>query len=244
VHPGTARPKSAQTPKNETIEDVAYDPKNHWTLLTAYEVNREAQQTRFSLWLKRDDSPALASVFVRRVENVAGPVFDAQGNLYFGSHGDLWHGQIQWDGDRDAGRGLLHAYRFCPLATLETSMGTPSQTGARSVALAGDQLYVHVKRMGGSGWGDIVKVKAPAGRFAENGELDLVLDLAARTELSQRSLASIRRLAEGGSWSHLCASTDGKIVHYTTGSEKGRLHWLVRDQGEPVQLTGIKGTLK
>ncbi len=236
--------KLCQAPEGQTIQDIAYDPKNHWTLLTCYQHLAEAQVTRFSLWLRRDDAQTLASVFVRRVENVAGPVFDAQGNLFFGSHGDLWHGQIQWDGEKDAGRGVLHAYRFCPLATLETSMATPAQTGARAMALARDRLYVHVKRLGGSGWGDIVSVKVPAGRFAENGELDLVLDLAARTELSQQSLASIQRLAEGGGWCHLCATPDGKTVHYTAGSAQGRLHWLVRDQGEPVQLTRLIGSLK
>ena len=89
-----------------------------------------------------------------------------------------------------------------------------------------------------------MSVKVPVGKFAENGELDLVLDLPARTELSQQSLASIQRLTEGGGWCHLCATPDGKTVHYTTGSAKGRIHWLVRDHGEPVQLTGLIGSLK
>ncbi len=123
-------------------------------------------------------------------------------------------------------------------------MSTPAETGARCVAVAGDRLYVHVKRIGGSGWGDIVRLKAPPAALAENGELDLVNDLTARSALYQQSLAAIEHLSQDGGWSHLCASADGKVVHYTTGSEKGRLHWLVRDHGEPVQQTGIKGSLK
>lgn len=231
-------------PAGETIEDIAFDAKNRWTVIATYRVNEAERIAESKLWMKREDAQGLAAVQVRRVENMQGPVFDLNGNLYFGCRGDLWHGQIQWEADSEPARGVLLGYRFCPVATLETSMSNSTQTGARGMAWAGSRLYVHVKRMGGSGWGDIVSVAVPEAQAGESGELDLVYDLTRRATLYQKSLSSIKRQADGGGWAHLCATSDGKTVHYTTGSAQGRLHWLVHEHGEPAQITDLTGVLK
>ena len=226
--------KLASASAGTKFDDVAHDLKHHWTLLTFLRDKPGENEGVFGLALLRDGESKTSEVFCRRVRFLEGPVFDRDGNLYFGTSGDLWHGEIIWDKEMEPARGILNAYRFCPIATLETTGATPAQCGARTVAWAGGHIYAHVKRLGGSGWGDIVRLKTPARKLDGDGELDLAMELGKRAKVYTESLSSVESLMENGGWSHLCGSADGRLVHFTTAGEQGRVHWLVRDGGKPM----------
>src|SRR5437870_6576056 len=62
-----------------------------------------------------------------------------------------WRGEIYSD---SLGRGpALSAYRYAPLATLETANTSPAEIGVVDIAVTRDTIYLHLYRMGGSGDG-------------------------------------------------------------------------------------------
>jgi hypothetical protein len=162
----------------------------------------------------------------------------------FGSEGDLWHGLVEWDKDAEPGhpRGILSGYRLAPLATRETAEGTPSQVGVQRIAASRGQLYVEVSRMGGSGWGYLVRLQLPPAK--EKGELNLLEQLPERLNLYNRVLNSVVMVdPDQGSGSFLCTSPNGEVVHFTgTRSESGdRSHYLITKDGKKVQVKTRKG---
>jgi hypothetical protein len=173
-----------------------------------------------------------------RIVRFRGVDFDSDGTFYFGSGGDMWHGYIRIDGEETS----MAAYRFAPLATFATSPGTSSQVGVESIAVAGPYLYVHLARMGGSGWGEVVRIAKAEIRLEDLRRDDLtfpiVYDLSKRLAIYQRALKSCKSLRSTGGWANLAASPDGKLVYFQARKKSGggTCHWLVRDHGEPEEL--------
>ncbi len=170
---------------------------------------------------------------MRRVTEFDGITFSSNGELFFGTRGDLWNGII--DLEEQDYRGVLVANRCAPLATLETAFGTQGQMGAERVAVATDELYVHVCRMAGSGWGKIVRLNKPPAYDQEVAASDLKKRLA----LYAKEVASVEILAENGTRSYLCTSPDGKRAFFSSdvlGVDK-RQFFLVEDNGMPQELS-------
>lgn len=95
--------------------------------------------------------------------------------------------------------------------------------------LAGDTIYVHLLRLGGSGWGQIASLSVPVIKFADGEPEDDSLEK--RFALYQDELKSVHLLGENGSYGFLCASRSGKRVFYRAAepqTEKMKL-WLVSD---------------
>lgn len=225
-------------PKGGVFLEHAYDPKTGLiAFVVRFEQTENGSGMDWQLWTLPKGKDAPAKTRVRRVESIEGMAFDAAGDLYFGADGDLWHGRI-WDIDAaENPGGSLQAYRCAPLATRETDNATPSQIGVRSVIVAGDWLYTHVQRMGGSGWGNVARLAKPKVEKTPEGDAAFPFTLKERIAAYQRALSTVEDLGENGSLAYLAASPDGKLVYFQAAPEGNELaHWLVRDHGKPEPM--------
>lgn len=93
------------------------------------------------------DGSKLRPVSVRRVDQFGALTVLQKGHLLFAVGGDGWSGRINRE-PLEGGRTFttLLAYRFAPLATLETGNYTPAVQGAAEFAITDRWLYVHVRR--------------------------------------------------------------------------------------------------
>ena len=217
--------KLCSAPEGVKFEDLAYNPKDGGILISTSRGNEYG-----SLYLEKNTSKPL-SVVMRRVGYFSGMAFTADGELFFGTRGDLWQAHVEIDKENLQFQQCdLVGWRCAPLATLETQNTTPAQTGVERVAVAGDKLYVHLHRMGGSGWGNIVRLQ----KFDHKDEDGL----KKLFELYAKELLSVETLAENGTASYLCSSPDGKRVFFTTGvlGHDGTQAYLIEDNGKPQEL--------
>jgi hypothetical protein len=233
-----ATARVCDAPKGGRFAELAYDPS---TGLIAFEVTSEqgdgARESQ--LWVLPKGADAPLRTAVRRVGNFNGLGFDNSGELYFGTEGDLWQGRIveMGPGPDEKPGGSLAAYRYAPLATRETANSTPGQIGVSSVVGAGPWLYVHLQRMGGSGWGNVVRLAKPMPVNTPEGDPDYPFSLTEHIATHLRALGSVKVLGENGALAFLAASPDGKLVHFQASLDGGETtHWLVRDHGEPEAL--------
>lgn len=221
-------------PKHTHFYDVACNPADGAFLICTTMENTESkvdeEEISGSLWLSADGKKS-ARVFMRRVDyGMQGIVFDSKGGLHFSVHGDLWDGTLAMDWKNEYHPVVLVAERVAPLATLETYEGTPEQMGADDTAIAGDWIYTHVRRMGGSGWGTMVRLKVTKPEKAE-GELPL------QWKIYGDALRSVEFLEDNPSGSYLCASEDGTKVFFTTHNDPASAR-LVENNGKPEPLFG------
>jgi hypothetical protein len=108
--------------------------------------------------------------------------------------------------------------------------------GVTEVAVTGSYVYVAMSRIGGSGWGAIVRLKKPA-PLPENGSAHF----KDRLDLYTRLLETAEVLSEtsgGKCW--LCSSADGQRVFYKirqTDTDLGPKLMLVEDDGVPREIS-------
>jgi hypothetical protein len=213
-----------RAPAETTCTDVAYNPVDGSMIFQT--TNRKGG---LGYWLLPQGAGKPLELRLRRVGYLSGFTFDSQGRLYFGCYGDLWTGSVcSIPEDKESGYWIC-GIRIAPLANLETSFSTPTNEGVQSTARAGDSIYVHLLRLGGSGWGQIASVSAPAVKFTDGEPEDDTLQK--RLAIYQDELKSIRLLGENGSYGFLCSSRSGKRVFYRAAepqTEKMKL-WLVND---------------
>jgi hypothetical protein len=100
--------------------------------------------------------------------------------------------------------------------------------GVQTIAPAGEWLYVHIYRMGGSGFGNVIRLKVAG--TANTGE-----DLAERLKVYGDAINSVQILEDNGMDSFLCASSDGKRVFYTEGNDLDSAI-LVENGGKPAYI--------
>lgn len=232
-----------EAPPGARFEDIAYDPKGGHILLKGWRGEEPAA------WIVPKGESYLLDVFCRRASQLAGLTYDESGRLFFGEHGDLWSGSIEYDSpavltkkpNPDDGRpATLVGYRIAPLATLETYIGTPMQIGVSTVAIAGNTIYAHLHRMGGSGWGNIVRLKKPA---APKETDEAPSDLKERLQLYASEASSVEVLGENGTIAYLCASHDGKRVFYQTADDAGHRFCIVENSAKPKPLSKLNATI-
>jgi hypothetical protein len=187
------------------------------------------------------------AIWQRRVSRITGLTYLSSGQLVFGSGGDLWCGMIGEDPDSpEETRHFLRAIRIAPLATLETDNATPSQQGVSVVAASTKLLYIHVERLGGSGWGSILTLRLPNPQIGqEPAETDskdasdpMYLDLVARYQLYRDNLASVQSLGENGTDACLSTSRSGNKVFFraSQGQDEKEAYWLVEGDQPPRRL--------
>ncbi len=226
-----------------TFDDVACDVRTGSVLITTNNKADDLAVWPHGLLWKKEAAGPMLSVFVRRVARVEYPAFLGDGTFLFGCEGDLWHGQVEDDTDgENKPRGVLNAYRYAPLATRETYVGTPMQTGVANIAVSKGKAYVHVRRMGGSGWGDIVRLNRPP-VVAKGTQFKFFFNLKEHAQIYQKALASLEILAGGEGQSFMCGSADLNQVHFTgamlveNGQPKGRRpHYVVENDKDVEPL--------
>lgn len=185
-------------------------------------------------WLLEEGQSQAGPVFVRRYDSPHWryPVFDEEGRLFVAYEADLWCGRIERGNFEE--KLSLTAERCAPLAYLETENSTPGGLGIRAIMTAGDQLFVYLHRMGGSGWADLVRfpkattqaAPEPAADGAEEPEVE------SRYARLAKLFGSIESLYDGSAEA-ICVSPDGARVYVMQG---GAYHYLV----EGGELTRLK----
>lgn len=218
---------------NIDLWDIAYNRSDSTVAVTArFKPDASGSRGEWALFAKFKDENELIRVRCRRVVGISDLAFDREGTLHFSTEGDLWMGRIV----REPGDGpYLKAFRYTPLATRETNMGTGDQMGADLVAVTDKSVYSHVRRMGGSGWGHIVRVRKPALPKSNEGDFRMPFELEERLGIYRDQQVTVEILGENGTRSYLCTSPDGKQVYFRASRETpvgNKGHWLIRDGGE------------
>jgi hypothetical protein len=208
--------------------DVALDPTTHHIVLST-----QGGTNAPALFLLKDRASTPAAVAMRRVTEIRAPVFDANGDFFFSYHGDIWQGEIEpYGSDNQEWPFSLSAYRYAPLATLETENGTSAQAGVSHIALTRNLIYVHIYRLGGSGFGWLAQLPRLPTKREGARRLSIRFQLDDRLAVYRQLLASTKILGKQDKYaSGLCTSPDGTRVHYTLGGKE----WLVVN-GKPQEL--------
>jgi hypothetical protein len=219
-----------RAPAGVVCTDVAYNPVD-----SSFIFQTSVPNASNSYWLQQKNADKPVQIRLRRVEYLSGFTFDTQGHLFFGYNGDLWMGTICGIPEEKQSDYWVCGIRVAPLADLETSFGTPSNQGVEMTAPLADRIFVHLRRLGGSGWGKIASVAMPALKFAD-GEFEED-SLEKRLLLYQEELKSNQIIGENGSYGFLCASRTGAHVFYRVSDpkdEKMKLWLLSGQQAEEI----------
>ena len=225
-----------RAPENLEFLDLAYNPSDSSIAVTTrLEPTEPGARPEWGLHVKSKDGDRLVRVRCRRILAISNLAFDREGALHFSSEGDLWAGKIARPGDSP----YLKAFRHTPLATRETNEGTGDQMGADPVAVTDTMIYAHVRRMGGSGWGHVIRLRKAPLPEPEANDFKMPFELDDRLAIYRDQLATVEILGENGTRSYLCVSPDRKTVYFRArrdapGEPGG--HWLIRDGGEPEAL--------
>ena len=235
--------KVIDAPKDVEISAIAYDSSQSVLFSKCYGVKFQ------ELFCLPDGAHDWIPVYNRRPPSVDSPVFADDGSLYFTSTGDLWSGHlkkqteptlpalnrysIQFDRNhwpKSIPVAELEASRFAPVASLETQNTTSDSTGLLEVAVSKRFIYGDYARMGGSGWGAVIRLarSVPSQKEGDkkphppgdNGKVSIPV------------LQSIETVSEEPCH-HLCASKDGSLIFYIQHGDT----FLIKDEGKPEKLT-------
>lgn len=222
--------KIQAAPKGTSFIEMALSRPDHGLAVWCWAQTPGSETRAGRLMFARSPAAKLTPVRMRRVLNVTGLCFHGKNELLFGTEGDLWNGTIE----EDEASLSLTAERFAPLSDRETSNGTPSQTGVSRVAVSAGKIYTHVSRMGGSGWGNVIRLSLPS----DCEPAPEIKDMRRQFQIYSKALNSVEVLEENGSLSFLCASQDGKRVFFTNRIGQDRTCFLIENDGAagPVKV--------
>ena len=238
--PYGAPKKMCDAPAACKLQDVAFNPQADSILLVA----KDSDANDFSAWYLEKQSKNPKQVNCRRVRALVGAVFDREGHLFFGSGGDLWAGEVDTSDEAQGSFPATVASRFGPVAELETQNTSPASTGVYELAVAGQTVYGHMQRIGGSGWGSIMSV-----HWQQPKSMAPPVDVPANTvpEYIDRyrvALAGFRSYGQNAQASYLCGSPDGSKVFFAIrqavaserGNEKPGVQFYLGDAMGKVRL--------
>lgn len=219
-------------PRGGEFQELAVDPVTGAVAMTIFFASET--DASWQLWVLPEGGDQPYATWVRRVSTFRGMAFSEQGEFYFGSDGDLWRGQIYDIGENDTPGGVLRAYRCAPLASRETDNATSSQVGVSSLVVMDSWIYGHISRMGGSGWGNVVRLALTEDEVSPEGGLVYPFTTFEHATAYQKALATLVDLGENGSLAYLAASTDGRTIYFQAASAEGEMRdCLVVDHGMP-----------
>jgi hypothetical protein len=218
--------KIRDAPSGANFWEVAFDPKIHGTFVTTDNPEKP-------LFMFRKENEWIP-VRMRRHPYPSCLVFTASGELFFAAYGDLWHGEIQTDKFDGENHFSVTAYRYAPLATLETENSSPTEIGVADIGVSREVIYVQLSRMGGSGDGWFACLARPAINSAREESLDPGYKPNERLPVYQKSLGSLKILGEDSHAGQIAVSPDERRVHYFMDGK----HWLVSNgKTEELHLT-------
>jgi hypothetical protein len=194
---------------------IAYDPKMQRVFVTTDD--REHPVFTFK------NPGEWIPVRMRRHPYPSCLAFAANGELFFAAYGDLWCGEIQTDKIDGQDYFSIAAYRWAPLATLETQNATPAEIGVADIGVNRDAVYLQLSRMGGSGDGWFARLPRPTVKRDTEGEMEMSYQPKERLPIYLKALHSLEILGEDSRAGSICVSLDGTRVHYILHGK----HWLV-----------------
>lgn len=221
--------RECDSPTSAGIEGLAYDAHaKKIVIVTAdppeVEEGSPDQPEGQSLYYHTPGTTFSVQVRCRYIDDVIGPSFGPSGQIYFAARGqDLWRGEIDYETEWPA----LDAARFAPLATHSGYNGSPMQTGVCETAVAGNHLYAILRRMGGTGWGNVVRLTLLPPQPARKEKSDQVF-----WRRTGRLVQTTTELTADWCFG-LCASPNGKTVFYFDRFGDKASLFLVRNNGKP-----------
>lgn len=232
--------KICDAPAGCLLDDVACNRAQHGILLSA----RTKDFRDWPAFYLKEQSRTPAPIVTRRVNALASAVFDRDGHLFFVSNGDIWEGSVEPPSEF-SDRSSVEASRFAPVALLETANTTPNSTGAHELAVAGRTIYTHMRRMGGSGWGEVISVRWPEEPKTDTGNTPSVESgVKANIEEFKSALGALRVYGDNSRASYLCASPDGRKVFFALRGDSAEGNavrfYLGDDAGEVHQIDALK----
>ena len=207
--------KIRDAPSGANFWRVAFDPKMHATFVTT-----DDQKNPVFMFRKENE---WIPVRMRRHPFPSCLVFTASGELFFAAYGDLWYGEIQTDTFDGEDHFSVAAYRYAPVATLETENTTPAEIGVDDIGVSRELIYVQLSRMGGSGDGWFARLSRPVLKPTSEQSLDLLYKPSERLPVYQKSLSSLKILGEDSHAGQIAVSPDERRVYYFMHGK----HWLV-----------------
>ncbi|MGA3171267.1 MAG: hypothetical protein ABSE62_09645 [Chthoniobacteraceae bacterium] len=226
--------KVCDAPQGISLDDIAYDPKTGQILATGY----PDQGDQSILRLPKGET-TFVNVRSRYGTEMSHPVFAADGTLFFASSGDLWSGAISTDDE------TLVACRCVPIAFLVDENTSPASTGAQDIAAGQTSIYVNDARLGGSGWGSIIRFHRPkALATLDDGDWSIPVEGMGPKDF-QAILSSVEQLA-GDPAEFLCGSGDGSLIFFANPLAPSDEVSLVKDDGKPrsIEIKGLADSLK
>jgi DNA-binding beta-propeller fold protein YncE len=218
--------KIRDAPSGAAFWRIAFDPKIHGTFVTT-------DDRENPLFMFRKESEWVP-VRMRRHPYSSCLAFTASGELFFGAYGDLWYGEIQTDTFDGEDHFSVAAYRYAPLATLETENSSPAEIGVADIGVSREAIYVQLSRMGGSGDGWFARLARPVPKRTDEQFLDLLYKPNERLPVYQKSLSSLKILGEDSRAGQIAVSPDERRVYYVMQDK----HWLVTNgKTEELHLT-------
>lgn len=231
--------KLCTAPEGIEFKELAYDPKGGGLLFVANELNKgtEGDAKRGAFFLP-SETKKLQPVDLRQVAYLAGITFSEDGQLFFGTNGDLWQGFIRDSDYSGIDIRVLKAIRCCPLANLKTfhAVDMPIDDIVQ-VAAAKDKLYGVVRDFVGA---KLARLNRPTqiddDRFGDD-------EMGERLKFYRAEISSVEVLAGTTTMAYLAASLNGKCVFFTTGSprfgSRDAKSYLVENNGLPRELKTI-----
>jgi hypothetical protein len=207
--------KIRDAPNGVSFWRITYDPKMQRILVTTDD--REHPVFTFK------NPGEWIPVRMRRHPYPSCLAFAANGELFFAAYGDLWCGEIQTDKVDEQNYFSIAAYRYAPLATLETQNTTPAEIGVADIGVNRDTVYLQLSRMGGSGDGWFARLPRSSVKRDTEGEMEMFYQPKERLPIYLKALHSLEILGEDSRAGSICVSLDGTRVHYVLHDK----HWLV-----------------
>jgi len=207
--------KIRDAPNGVSFWRITYDPKMQRILVTTDD--REHPLFTFK------DPGEWIPVRMRRHPYPSCLGLAANGELFFAAYGDLWCGEIQTEKVDEQDYFSIAAYRYAPLATLETQDTTPAEIGVADIGLNRDTVYLQLSRMGGSGDGWFARLPRPSIKRDTEGEMEMFYQPKERLPIYLKALHSLEIPGEASRAGSICVSLDGTRVHYVLHDK----HWLV-----------------
>ena len=250
---GSTCAKIIDAPTSTELVEVAYDPSQSILLACC----RGAHGQELFCLLKNADK--WIPVYNRRSVSaqVESPFFSDKGALYFACRGDLWTGTLIAQTEPTlpalytAGKEMpkpsekwptvsmaeLSAYRYAPVAFLETQNTTSDSTGLHEVVMGKRFVYGDYSRLyGGMSWGRLVRCDLPA--LKEGKPTEIPAGSEADGQEAIKALQSVKTIVDDNNCLYLCGSRDGSVIFYFSKHEQKP--FLIKDDGAPEPLD-IKG---
>jgi hypothetical protein len=232
--------KVCSSPKDTQFQAIAYDTKSGAILAAGPSKAHDSDSSDWSAFYISKSSGELDQVSSRYGTTIGCPTFGVDGTLYFVDNGDLWAGAIGEKNGSDPFRSLI-AYRCAPMASLIEENTSPASTGLDDLAVTRRFVYSNDARMGGSGWGSLIRFPRPSASIEGTGDDASIPVQTPAWNMLAKLFSSIEDVNDSPV-DYLCASPDGRHIFFADPFRSDKIS-LIEDDGKPKQAE-IKGLSK